>query len=107
MVDVLFDPRNFTVRDPCCGSGGMFVQSAKFVESHTGNIRDISIFGQESNPTTWKTAKMNLTIRGIDAGLGEHNADAFFNDLHKDKRFDFILAIPLLQPEEVGWRSSA
>lgn len=69
MADVLFDPRHLTVRDPCCGSGGMFVQSAKFVESHTGNIRDISIFGQESNPTMWKMAKMNLAIRGIDANF--------------------------------------
>lgn len=107
MADVLFDSRNFTVRDPCCGSGSMFVQSAKFVESHTGNIRDISIFGQKSNPTTWKTAKMNLAIRGIDADLGEHNADAFFNGLHKDKCFDFILATSLLQPEGVRWLPSA
>ena len=103
MADVLFDPRHLAVRDLCCGSGGMFVQSAKFVESHAGNISDISIFGQESNPTTWKMAKINLAIRGVDADLGEHNADTFFDDLHKDKRFDFILATPLLQPEGVGW----
>jgi type I restriction enzyme M protein len=80
----------------------MFVQSAKFVESHAGNISDISIFGQESNPTTWKMAKMNLAIRGIDADLGEHNADTFFDDLHKDKRFDFILANPPFNLKEWG-----
>ncbi|EUB32152.1 N-6 DNA Methylase [Olsenella uli MSTE5] len=88
--------------DPCCDSGGMFVQSAKFVESHAGNISDISIFGQESNPTTWKMAKMNLAIRGVDADLGEHNADTFFNDLHKDKRFDFVLANPPFNLKEWG-----
>jgi type I restriction enzyme M protein len=101
LVEII-EPYHGRVYDPCCGSGGMFVQSAKFVESHAGNISDISIFGQESNPTTWKMAKMNLAIRGIDADLGEHNADAFFNDLHKDKRFDFILANPLFNLKEWG-----
>ena len=61
--------------DPCCGSGGMFVQSAKFVENHGGNINRISVFGQDSNPTTWKMAQMNLAIRGIEADLGKYNAD--------------------------------
>lgn len=80
--------------DPCCGSGGMFVQSAKFVEAHSGKLNDLSIYGQESNPTTWKMAQMNLAIRGIDANLGKYNADTFFDDLHKAERFDYILANP-------------
>ena len=83
-----------TATDPCCGSGGMFVQSAKFVESHSGNINDISVYGQDSNPTTWKMAQMNLAIRGIDADLGKFNADTFFNDCHPTLRADFIMANP-------------
>lgn len=93
LVEVI-EPYRGRVYDPCCGSGGMFVQSADFVKHHQGNISDLSIFGQESNPTTWKMAKMNLAIRGIDADLGPFNADTFFNDAHKDKRFDYILANP-------------
>lgn len=93
LVEII-QPYHGRVYDPCCGSGGMFVQSAKFVEHHSGSISDISVFGQESNPTTWKMAKMNLAIRGIEADLGTHNADTFFEDLHKDKRFDFVLANP-------------
>jgi type I restriction-modification system DNA methylase subunit len=69
----------------------MFVQSAEFVKEHQGKIDDLSVFGQESNPTTWKMAMMNLAIRGIDADLGSFNADTFFNDLHKDKRFEISL----------------
>ena len=72
----------------------MFVQSAKFVESHSGNINDISVYGQDSNPTTWKMAQMNLAIRGIDADLGKFNADTFFNDCHPTLRADFIMANP-------------
>ena len=82
------------VLDPCCGSGGMFVQSAKFVENHGGNINRISVFGQDSNPTTWKMAQMNLAIRGIEADLGKYNADTFFNDCHPQLKADFILANP-------------
>lgn len=93
LVSVL-QPYHGRVYDPCCGSGGMFVQSAKFVESHSGNINDISIYGQDSNPTTWKMAQMNLAIRGIDADLGHYNADTFFNDCHPTLRADFILANP-------------
>ena len=93
LVEVL-QPYNGRVYDPCCGSGGMFVQSAKFVESHRGNINDISVYGQDSNPTTWKMAQMNLAIRGIDADLGKYNADTFFNDCHPTMRADFILANP-------------
>ena len=93
LVEVI-QPYKGRVYDPCCGSGGMFVQSAEFVKHHQGNINDLSIFGQESNPTTWKMAMMNLAIRGIDGDLGDFNADTFFNDCHKDKRFDFVLANP-------------
>ena len=93
LVEVL-QPYNGRVYDPCCGSGGMFVQSAKFVENHRGNINDISVYGQDSNPTTWKMAQMNLAIRGIDADLGKFNADTFFNDCHPTLRANYIMANP-------------
>ena len=93
LVEVL-QPYHGRVYDPCCGSGGMFVQSAKFVENHSGNINDISVYGQDSNPTTWKLAQMNLAIRGIDADLGKFNADTFFNDCHPTMRADYIMANP-------------
>ena len=101
LVEVV-QPFHGRVYDPCCGSGGMFVQSAKFVEHHAGNINDLSIYGQESNPTTWKMAKMNLAIRGIDADLGDHADDTFFNDLHKNERFDFVLANPPFNMKDWG-----
>lgn len=90
----ILQPYHGRVYDPCCGSGGMFVQSARFVESHAGNINDISVYGQDSNPTTWKMAQMNLAIRGIDADLGRFNADTFFNDCHPTLRADFVMANP-------------
>lgn len=90
----MIEPYQGRVFDPCCGSGGMFIQSEKFVEAHGGRIGDISIYGQESNPTTWKLCRMNLAIRGIEANIGPHNADSFRNDLHKDLKADFILANP-------------
>lgn len=93
LVEVL-QPYNGRVYDPCCGSGGMFVQSAKFIEKHGGNINHISVFGQDSNPTTWKMAQMNLAIRGIEADLGRFNADTFFNDCHPQLKADFIMANP-------------
>lgn len=93
LVEVL-QPYNGRVYDPCCGSGGMFVQSAKFIENHRGNINNIAVYGQDSNPTTWKMAQMNLAIRGIDADLGSYNADTFFNDCHPTLRADFIMANP-------------
>ena len=93
LVEIL-QPYNGRVYDPCCGSGGMFVQSAKFVENHAGNINNLSVYGQDSNPTTWKLAQMNLAIRGIDADLGKFNADTFFNDCHPQLKADFILANP-------------
>lgn len=90
----MIEPYDGRVYDPCCGSGGMFVQSSKFIAEHQGNINNIAVFGQELNPTTWKLAKMNLAIRRIDGNLGEHNADTFHNDLHKTLKADYILANP-------------
>lgn len=90
----MIEPFKGRVYDPCCGSGGMFVQSARFVEEHQGTKGDIHIFGQEFNSSTWKLAKMNLAIRGIDGNLGERDADTFGNDLHKTLRADYILANP-------------
>lgn len=93
LVEVL-QPFKGRVYDPCCGSGGMFVQSAKFVENHSGNINDISIYGQDSNPTTWKLAQMNLAIRGIEPDLGKCAADTFLDDQHPTMRADYIMANP-------------
>lgn len=93
IVEIL-QPFNGRVYDPCCGAGGMFVQSASFVKNHQGNINNISVYGQESNPTTWKMAKMNLAIRGIDSNLGEIPEDTFLNDQHPTMRADFIMANP-------------
>lgn len=112
LVQVL-RPFRGRVYDPCCGSGGMFVQSARFVESHAGNINNISVFGQDSNPTTWKMAQMNLAIRGIEADLGPHSADTFFHDCHPTLKADFVLANPPFNlsdwgadklPDDVRWR---
>ena len=93
LVEVL-KPFKGRVYDPCCGSGGMFVQSAKFVENHSGNISNISIYGQDSNPTTWKMAQMNLAIRGIEPDLGTYAADTFLDDRHPTLRADYIMANP-------------
>ncbi|MDP2975860.1 MAG: class I SAM-dependent DNA methyltransferase, partial [Anaerolineales bacterium] len=95
-------PYKGRVFDPCCGSGGMFVQSEKFVQAHDGKLDDISIFGQESNPTTWKLAKMNLAIRGIESNLGREAADSFHRDLHPDLKADFILANPPFNMSDWG-----
>jgi type I restriction enzyme M protein len=95
-------PYKGRIFDPCCGSGGMFVQSEKFVEAHGGRIGDISILGQESNPTTWKLAKMNLAIRGIENNLGPENADSFHRDLHKDLKADYIIANPPFNMSDWG-----
>ena len=92
----IVQPFNGSIYDPCCGYGGMFVQSAKFLESTGDNINDLSVFGQEANDTTHKIAIMNLTIRGIEADLGSSHADIFHNDLHKSLKADFILANPPL-----------
>ena len=95
-------PYKGRVFDPCCGSGGMFVQSEKFVEAHDGQRRDISVYGQESNNTTWKLAKMNLAIRGIDNNLGTEHADSFHRDLHKDLKADYVLANPPFNDSDWG-----
>ncbi|MDY3867984.1 MAG: class I SAM-dependent DNA methyltransferase [Pyramidobacter sp.] len=94
IVAILKPFNNCRVYDPCCGSGGMFVQSVKFIEAHSGNRQSVSVYGQESNADTWKMAKMNMAIRGIDANLGEHQADTFFDDLHPCLKADFIMANP-------------
>jgi len=95
-------PYKGRVFDPCCGSGGMFVQSERFIEEHGGRVGDISIYGQESNPTTWRLAKMNLAIRGIDGNLGPENADSFHRDLHPDLKADYVLANPPFNDSD--WR---
>jgi len=101
LVEIL-SPYKGRVYDPCCGSGGMFVQSEKFVEAHGGHLGDISIYGQESNHTTWRLAKMNLAIRGIDANLGAENADSFHRDLQKDLKADYVLANPPFNDSDWG-----
>ncbi len=103
LITTLIEPYKGKVYDPCCGSGGMFVQSYKFVEAHKGNINSISVYGQESNPDTWKLAKMNLGIRGIPANLGKKEADTFSDDQHKNEKFDFIIANPPFNLKD--WRS--
>ena len=98
----MIQPYNGRVYDPCCGSGGMFVQSERFIEIHGGNKNQIAIYGQESNPTTWKLAKMNLAIRGIEANLGSKHADSFHNNLHPSLKTDYILANPPFNVKDWG-----
>jgi type I restriction enzyme M protein len=91
----MLEPYKGRVFDPCCGSGGMFVQSEKFVTEHQGKVNDISIYGQESNQTTWRLAKMNLAIRGLDSSQVKWNSEgSFLNDAHKDLKADYIIANP-------------
>jgi type I restriction enzyme M protein len=90
----MIEPLKGRIYDPCCGSGGMFVQSEKFIQAHGGHVGDISVYGQESNPTTWRLCKMNLAIRGIDNNIGDMHGDSFHKDLHPDLRADYILANP-------------
>jgi type I restriction enzyme M protein len=91
-----------TIYDPCCGTAGMFVQSERFLVEHGGRRDDVSIFGQESSPTTWRLAKMNLALRGIQADLGERNGDTFRSDLHPSLKADFILANPPFNARDWG-----
>jgi type I restriction enzyme M protein len=98
----MIEPYKGRIYDPCCGSGGMFVQSEKFVLAHGGRVGDLSIYGQESNNTTWRLCKMNLAIRGIEGNIGLQNADTFHNNLHKDLRADFILANPPFNVSDWG-----
>ncbi len=99
MVECI-EPYEGRVYDPACGSGGMFIQSLKFVQEHQGNINNISIYGQEKNPTTWRLAKMNLAIRSLNGDLGKYAADTFTEDLHQDLKADFVLANP---PFNLEW----
>lgn len=93
-IVAILKPFKGRVYDPACGSGGMFVQSAKFVREHSGNINDLSIYGQEANPDTWKMAKMNMALRGLEANFGADQADTFHNDLHPTLKADFVMANP-------------
>ncbi len=93
IVEIL-QPYAGRVYDPCCGSGGMFVQSAKFIQNHQKDINNISVYGQEANPSTWKMAHMNVAIRGLEANLGKSYADTFFDDQHSTLKADFIMANP-------------
>ena len=101
IVEVL-QPFEGRVYDPACGSGGMFVQSAKFVQQHQGNLRNVTIYGQEFNANTWKMAQMNLAIRGLDANLGESWGDSFGDDKHKLQKFDFVMANPPFNMSDWG-----
>lgn len=103
LIAELIEPYDGTLYDPCCGSGGMFVQSMKFIEAHHGNKKKVSIYGQEYTATTYKLAKMNLAIRGIAANLGEMAANTFTNDQHKDLKADYIMANPPFNQKE--WRA--
>ena len=104
LIAELIEPYKGKIYDPCCGSGGMFVQSMKFVENHHGSTKEISIYGQEGTTTTLKLAKMNLAIRGISANLGVKADDTFFKDQHPDLKADFIMANPPFNQKD--WRAS-
>ena len=104
LIAEMIEPYKGKIYDPACGSGGMFVQSMKFIESHNGNKKDVSIYGQEYTNTTYKLAKMNLAIRGISANLGEMAENTFFKDQHKDLKADYIMANPPFNQK--SWRES-
>lgn len=101
----LIEPYKGRIYDPACGSGGMFIQSEKFVAEHQGKLNDLSIYGQELNSTTWKLCRMNLAIRGLDGNLGEHHADTFHDDLHRTLKADYILANPPFNISDWGGSS--
>ncbi len=94
LIASLIEPFDGTVYDPCCGSGGMFVQAAKFIEAHGGNTKAVNVYGQESEPATYRLAKMNLAIRGISYHLGDRAVSTFSDDQHKELKFDYIMANP-------------
>jgi type I restriction enzyme M protein len=102
LIAEMIEPYKGIIYDPACGSGGMFVQSIKFIENHHGNKKEVSIYGQEYTNTTYKLAKMNLAIRGISANLGEKAADTFGDDQHKDLKADYIMANPPFNQKD--WR---
>jgi type I restriction enzyme M protein len=103
LIAEMIEPYKGIIYDPACGSGGMFVQSVKFIEAHHGNKKEVSIYGQEYTNTTYKLAKMNLAIRGISANLGEKAANTFLDDQHKDLKADFIMANPPFNQKD--WRA--
>ena len=103
LIAEMIEPYRGKIYDPACGSGGMFVQSLKFIEKHQGNKKDISIYGQELTNTTFKLAKMNLAIRGISANLGNKAADTFADDQHKELKADYIMANPPFNLKD--WRA--
>ena len=103
LIAEMIEPYKGIIYDPACGSGGMFVQSIKFIEAHHGNKKEVSIYGQEYTNTTYKLAKMNLAIRGISGNLGEKAADTFGDDQHKDLKADFIMANPPFNQKD--WRA--
>lgn len=105
LLVAMIEPFKGKVYDPCCGSGGMFVQSVDFIEKHQGKINNISVYGQELNATTWRLAKMNLVIRGIEANIGDTNGDTFHDDKHKTLRADYILANPPFNVKDYGQES--
>ena len=105
LIAEMIEPFKGKIYDPCCGSGGMFVQSLKFIDSHKGNRKDISIYGQEYTNTTYKLAKMNLAVRGISGNLGEVAGDSFFKDQHPDLKADFIMANPPFNQKQ--WRGDS
>ena len=105
LLVAMIEPFKGKVYDPCCGSGGMFVQSVDFIENHPGKINNISVYGQELNATTWRLAKMNLVIRGIEANIGDTNGDTFHDDKHKTLRADYILANPPFNVKDYGQES--
>lgn len=104
LIAEMIEPFSGKIYDPCCGSGGMFVQSLKFIANHNGNKQDISIYGQEYTTTTYKLAKMNLAVRGISSNLGESAGDSFFKDQHPDLKADYIMANPPFNQKQ--WRAT-
>lgn len=104
LIASLIEPFDGTLYDPCCGSGGMFVQCMKLVEAHGGNTKNINVYGQESEPSTYRLAKMNLAVRGISYDLGTHASSTFTDDQHKDKKFNYIMANPPFNLKK--WRAS-
>lgn len=105
LIAEMIEPYEGKIYDPCCGSGGMFVQSLKFISAHHGNRKNVSIYGQEYTKTTYKLAKMNLAIRGIASNLGESEADTFRNDQHRDLKADYIMANPPFNQK--AWREES
>jgi len=101
----MIEPYKGRIYDPACGSGGMFIQSEKFVEAHEGKLEDLSIYGQELNSTTWKLCRMNLVIRGLDGNIGPSQGDTFHNDMHKMLKADYVLANPPFNIKDWGGSS--